>query len=90
MIICKWPAPPNDHLQEAGSSRSSVARGLSFQVIMCKRPVHPNKKPEGGEEGKVERERGGEEILAQGRTGGPIKGSTRGPRGPKNYTALQP
>ena len=30
------------HLQEAGSSRSSVARGLSFQVIMCKRPVHPD------------------------------------------------
>ena len=42
MIICKWPAPPNDHLQEAGSSRSSVARGLSFQVIMCKRLLHPD------------------------------------------------
>ena len=57
---------------------------------MCKRPVHPNKKPEGGEEGKVERERGGEEILAQGRTAGPIKGSTRGPRGPKKDWRILP
>ena len=39
---------------------------------------------EGGEEGKGERGEGGEEILAEGRTGTPIEGSTRGPRGPKN------
>ena len=41
---------------------------------------------EGGEEGKGKGEEGGEggeEILADGRAHGPIKGSTRGPRGPK-------
>ena len=37
---------------------------------------------EGGEEGKGG-ERGGGEILADGWMDGPIKGSTRGPRGPK-------
>ena len=37
---------------------------------------------EGGEVG--ERGEGGEEILANGRAGTPIEGSTRGPRGPKN------
>ena len=45
---------------------------------------------EGGEEGKGEGgergEEGGEEILAHGWADGPIKGSTRGPRGPKNDT----
>ena len=40
---------------------------------------------EGGEEGKGERGgEGGEEILAEGRTGTPIESSTRGPREPKN------
>ena len=42
---------------------------------------------EGGEEGKGgergEEERGGGEILADGWMDRPIKGSTRGPRGPK-------
>ena len=44
---------------------------------------------EGGEEGKGKGEEGGEggeEILADGRAHGPIKGSTRGPRGPENWT----
>ena len=40
---------------------------------------------EGGEEGKGEGGERGEEILANGRTGGPNKGSTRGPRGPKQW-----
>ena len=40
---------------------------------------------EGGEEGKGKRGgEGGEEILANGRAGTPIEGSTRGPRGTKN------
>ena len=39
---------------------------------------------EEGEKGKGERGEGGEEILAEGRTGTPIKGSRKGPRGPKN------
>ena len=39
---------------------------------------------EGVKEGKGEGgEEGGKEILADGRTGGPYKDSTRGPRGPK-------
>ena len=38
---------------------------------------------EGGEEGKGEGGERGEEILADGHTHAPIKGSTRGPRGPE-------
>ena len=47
---------------------------------------------EGGEEGKGEGgergEEGGDEILANGQAGPPIKGSTRGPRGPKNTLSI--
>ena len=34
MIICKWPDPPDDHLQEAGSSGWSIARGRILQTII--------------------------------------------------------
>ena len=48
----------------------------------------------GQKEGKKEKEEEKEEekkfLHKGGRTDGPIKGSTRGPRGPKNYTASQP
>ena len=33
MIICKRPDPPDDHLQEAGSSRWSFASG---RMIICR------------------------------------------------------
>ena len=39
MIICKRPAPLDDHLQEAGPSGSSFARGRPFRMTICKRPV---------------------------------------------------
>ena len=39
MIICKRPAPPDDHLQEAGPSRSSFARGWPLHIIICNRPA---------------------------------------------------
>ena len=42
---------------------------------------------------KKEKERKEEEkkfLRTDGRVGTPIEGSTRGPRGPKNYTASQP
>ena len=35
-------APPDDHLQEAGPSRCSFARGFSLPLIFCKKPVPPN------------------------------------------------
>ena len=39
MIICKRPAPPDDHLQEVGPFGSSFARGRPLRMIICKRPV---------------------------------------------------
>ena len=39
MIICKRLAPPYDHLQEAGPSVSSFARGRPLQMTICKRSV---------------------------------------------------
>ena len=48
----------------------------------------------GQKEEKKEKEEEKEEekkfLHKGGRTDAPIKRSTRGPRGPKNYTALQP
>ena len=47
----------------------------------------------GQKEEKKEKEEEKEEkkfLHKGGRTDGPIKRSTRGPRGPKNYTASQP
>ena len=41
MIICKRPDPPNDHLQEARSSRWSFARGQIPRMIFCNRPDPP-------------------------------------------------
>ena len=41
MIICKSPAPPDDHLQEAGPSGSSFSRGQPLWMTICKRPVPP-------------------------------------------------
>ena len=41
-IICKRPAPPDHHLQEAGPSGSSFARGLPLRMTICKRPVPPD------------------------------------------------
>ena len=35
MIICKWPDPLDDHLQEAGASGWSIVRGLILQMIIC-------------------------------------------------------
>ena len=35
LIICKWPVPQDDHLQEAGSSRWSFARGQILRMIIC-------------------------------------------------------
>ena len=37
MIICKRPAPPDDHLQEAGPSGSSFARGRPLILTTTKR-----------------------------------------------------
>ena len=42
MIICKRPNPPDDHLQEASSSRWSFARGWSIRMNICKRQVPPD------------------------------------------------
>ena len=42
MIICKRPAPPDDHLKEAGHSGWSFAKGRSFRMIICKRLVPPD------------------------------------------------
>ena len=42
MIICKRLSPPNDHLQEAGLSGSSFARGRPLRMTICKRPVPPD------------------------------------------------
>ena len=39
MIIFKRPVPPDDHLQEAGSSGWSVARGRSLLMIIEERTV---------------------------------------------------
>ena len=39
IIICKRLAPLDDHLQEAGPSGSSFARGRPFRMSICKRPV---------------------------------------------------
>ena len=39
MIICKWPIPPDYHLQEAGPFRWSFARGQSLRMIICKMPA---------------------------------------------------
>ena len=39
IIICKRPALPDDHLQEASLSGSSFARGRPFRMTICKRPV---------------------------------------------------
>ena len=36
----KRPVHPDDHLQMAGPSGWSFARGWSLQIIICKRPVH--------------------------------------------------
>ena len=36
MIICKKPVPLDDHLQEAGPSRWSFARGWFLWMIICK------------------------------------------------------
>ena len=70
MIIWKRPDPSDVHLQEAGSS---------------------NNYGDGQKEEKKEKEKEEKEkklLRAGGRTDGqtdkPIKGSTRGPRGPKN------
>ena len=41
MIICKSPAPPDDHLQEVGSSGWPFAKGLSLRMIICKSPAPP-------------------------------------------------
>ena len=37
MIICKMLDPPDDHLQGAGPSERSFARGQSLRMIICKR-----------------------------------------------------
>ena len=37
MIICKSPAPPDDHLQDAGPSGSSFERGRPLRIIVGKR-----------------------------------------------------
>ena len=37
MIICKSLVPPDDHLQDAGLSGWSFARGQSLWIIICKR-----------------------------------------------------
>ena len=42
MTICKRPVPPYHHLQEAGSSGWSSARGWSLWIIICKRPTTPD------------------------------------------------
>ena len=39
IIICKRPASPNDHLQEAGPSGWPFAEGRSLRIIICKRPA---------------------------------------------------
>ena len=41
LIICKRPVPPDDHLQEARSSRWSFARGRILWMTICKWPVPP-------------------------------------------------
>ena len=42
MIICKRPVHPDDHLQEAGPSGWSFAKGRSIRMIHYERPVHPD------------------------------------------------
>ena len=42
MIICKRPVPLDHHLQEAGTSRSSFARGRPLRMTVCKKLVSPD------------------------------------------------
>ena len=42
MVFCKRLVPPYDHLQEAGSSIWSFARGRIPCMIFCKRPDPPD------------------------------------------------
>ena len=41
-IICKRPVPLDDHLQKAGPSGWSFARGRPIWMIICNRPVPPD------------------------------------------------
>ena len=42
MIICTWPDPPDDQLQEAVSSGQSFPGGWILRMISCKRPELPD------------------------------------------------
>ena len=95
VIICKRQVLLDDHLQKAGLSGWSFARGRYIQMILCKRLAtlddylqeanNNNNRVTGVTTG--EGTEGGEESVAVPRTHGPTKGSTGGPRGP-NYFFL--
>ena len=42
----------DDHLQEAGPSGWSFARGWPLQMIICKRPASPDDHPDGQQQQK--------------------------------------
>ena len=46
MIICKRSGSRDDHLQEAGSSGWSFAKGQPLWTIICKRPASPDDHPQ--------------------------------------------
>ena len=78
MIICKRPAPPDDHLQMAGPSKWSFVRGWSNNnnpgdLVTRVTGV------KGQKEEKKENEKEEKKFLrADGHTDQPNKGSTRG------------
>ena len=73
MMICKRPVPPDNHLQEAGPSGWSFARGQPLRMIICKRqaPADDQKqqqqKQEKEREKEKEKEKGKEFLRADGR-----------------------
>ena len=90
MIICKRLVPLDDTLQEANPNNNN--NNNKNDPGDGGHQGDRGEGTEGGEEGKEEGgergEEGGEEILAGRQADGPIKGSTRGPRGPKMGTHL--
>ena len=77
MIICKRPAPPDDQQQQQKQQEQTktTMTGVTGQ------------KEEKKEKEKEEKKKEKKKLL--GRTGTPIEGSTKGPRGPKNlYDAM--
>ena len=80
MIICKRPVPPDDHLQVAGPSKWSFARGRSNNNNPGDQGDKGLPGVKGRKEYKKENEKEEKKFLrADGHTDQPNKVSTRGP-----------